>query len=761
MRGRSGWAAVAAGVLLLVVLGPLLAPHPPTSVVGAPFLAPTAAHPLGTDVIGRDVLSRVLHGGLPLVSVAAVSLTLAYLLGVGLGLVAGLRRRADPWISGPVDAVVVLPWFLLLAVIATALGAGPVAVAIATALASVPWIVRIVRTATREVAATGYLEAALARGEPLWWLALREVLPALRPVLLADAGVRLSATMSIVAVSSFLGLGLRPPSADWALMITENRQGFALQPVAVLAPALLVMALVVAVNMIGDRALGPPVSDPVAVAPDADGGLRVEGLTVRAPDGTVLLDDLAFALPRGGAVAVTGPSGAGKTTLALAVLGALPGELRATGAVRAGSAADGRRGAGYVPQDPAAGLNPALRIGTAVREIARLHDRGGDPVGRALRRAGLPDDPEFRRRYPHQLSGGQQQRVLLAMALLGDPAVLVLDEPTTGLDAAARAGLVATLADLRRDTGTTLLVITHDLATLAPVVDHVAALEHGRLVAFGPAEPPAPAPPRPPRHTRTADRAVLRVAGLVTGHDRKSPVADGLSFTLGPGDCLALTGPSGAGKTTIARTLAGLHPRLGGSVLLDGVALPPRVDQRDRDRRRALQLVPQNPATTLNPAHPIGAQVARPLRLLRGASAKTAAREAARLLAAVRLDAAVAARRPDRLSGGQQQRAALARALAAGPDVLICDEITASLDAAATAVVLDVLDELRASGVALIVISHQAEVVDRLADHVLEIGARPVGSGERRSQAPVQRGSRRSKNAEIPSATSVERSSSA
>ncbi|MFC3965114.1 ABC transporter ATP-binding protein/permease [Nocardia jiangsuensis] len=713
---RTGWAVLAAALLLLVLAGPLLAPHPPTAVAGAPFLPPAAAHPLGTDVIGRDVLSRVLHGGLPLVSIAALSLTLAYAAGAGLGVVAGLRRRADPWISRPVDAIVVLPWFLLLAVIATALGAGPAAVATAAALAAVPWIVRIVRTATVEIAATGYVESARARGEPLWRLALVEVLPNLRPVLAADAGVRLSATVSIVAVSSFLGLGLRPPSADWALMITENRQGFAQQPLAVLAPALLIMVLVVAVNMISDRALDPGAAGP-ALPPvsGGGGGVRVRGLRVLAADGATVLDGIDLDLPAGSAVAVVGDSGAGKTTLALAILGALPAGLSATGQV---SVESGSRAVGYVPQDPGSGLNPALRIGTALAEITRLH---GDSVGTALRRVGLPDDRAFRRRHPHQLSGGQQQRVLLAMALLGDPAVVVLDEPTTGLDAAARADLVRTL---RRDTAATLLVITHDPAALAPIVQHVAELERGRLISFRPVADLAPAP-EVARKTlpHSAREAILRVDGLTTGHRRGRPVATDLSFTLRPGHCLALTGPSGAGKTTVARTLAGLHPPDRGTLTLRGQPLHPRVDHRPIAQRRAIQLVCQNPATSLNPAHSIGTQIARPLRLLRGMTAPAATRETSRLLAAVRLAPELAARRPDRLSGGQQQRAALARALAAGPEVLLCDEITASLDRRAAEVVLDILDDLRGSGVALLVISHQQWVLERLADGIVDLAA--------------------------------------
>ncbi|WP_109524225.1 MULTISPECIES: ABC transporter ATP-binding protein/permease [Nocardia] len=737
---RTGWAAVTAGVLLLALLGPVCAPYSPTASGGPPFRAPSARHLLGTDVVGRDVLSRVMHGGLPLLSIASLALAVAYSLGVTFGLLAGLRRPADRWIMRPVDAIVVMPWFLMLAVIATAIGAGPAAIVLTSALASVPWIIRIVRTAVLEVVPTGYVESARARGEPLWRLALVEVLPSVRSVVLADAGVRVSMTISMVAVSGFLGLGLRPPSADWALMITENRPGFALQPWAVLAPAVLIMALVVSVNMVTDRALGldrPPTRwTPTRTRAD-DIGLEIEALTVLGPGGDPVLDDVSVRVRPGRGLAVIGPSGAGKSTLASAVLGALPPGMSASGTVSVGAGASGRRTVGYVPQDPASGLNPALRVGTAIGEIARPHggmDRRA-AVARALRRVGLPDDRAFRRRFPHQLSGGQQQRVLLAMALVAEPAVLVLDEPTTGLDAATRTELVDMVRGIRRDTAITLLVITHDLSTVAPLIDDVLELERGAVISLASyrAEKPMAATISTAREFAVDAAPVLRATALRVGYrrgNRFGAVADGLAFDVRPGECLALTGPSGAGKTTVARALAGLHPAEDGVVELDGQRLARHVDRRSVDQRRAIQLIFQNPATSLNPAYRVGAQIARPLRLLRGMDVRDAARETERLLEAVRLDPVLAQRRPDSLSGGQQQRVAIARALAAGPRVLICDEITASLDARTGDVVLDLLDELREQGLALVLISHQARVIERLADATLAVdgGARAVSA---------------------------------
>ncbi|TQM30823.1 ATP-binding cassette domain-containing protein [Nocardia bhagyanarayanae] len=811
-----------------VVLGPLLAPHSATAPVGRPFQGPSARYPFGTDVVGRDVLSRLLHGGVPLVSIATLALVTAYVIGLALGLLAGLRRGADPWVMRPVDAVVIVPWFLLLAVVATAMGPGPWAIVVTTAAASAPWIARIVRTAVLDLASRGYVEAARARGEPWWRIAVVEVLPNLRSVVLADAGIRVSGAIAMVAVSGFLGLGLRPPSADWALMITENRPGFAVAPWSVLAPAGMVMALVVSVNLLVDRLLGGDERrvEPVIGAPGD--GVAVRGLSVRDARGRVVLDDVTLAVDRGRGLAVIGPSGAGKTTFALAVLGALPEGMSATGVITT-PAATGRRTVGYVPQDPSAGLNPALRIGTSIREIGRVR-AGSTPtdVAAALRRVGLPTDRSFQRRYPHQLSGGQQQRVLLAMALLGDPALIVLDEPTTGLDTRTRTDLLDTLRTIRRDTATTFLVVTHDLPGLSSIVDDVAEFDGGRLIRFAPLRSPGSAEPaRPELGTglflpvasaevdrlndrdaspilpleksslevdvgptllrpvagaeadRSTDRdaspalplkklpveddvsptllsrvagsegdlstdrdassalpleksagqvemspmrpAVLRVDGLTVRHGRSRPVLSGVGFELGAGECLALTGRSGAGKTTVARVLAGLCEPHSGTIELAGRRLPAGVDRRSIEERRAIQLVFQNPATSLNPAYSVGRQVRRTLCLLRGFDEKTAYTEALRLFESLHLDPSLLSRRPSQLSGGQQQRVAIARALAAAPTVLICDEITASLDAKARTAVLDLLDSLRTTGLSMILISHQPEVIDRLADRALTI----------------------------------------
>ena len=838
---RAGWWAVLGAVVLMVVLGPVLAPYSPTAPVGPPFRPPSPEHLLGTDIVGRDVLSRLLCGGWSLLGTALPALVLAYAVGGGIGLIAGLRRRADPWLMRPVDAVMVLPWFLILAVIATALGPGTAAVLTTAVLGSAPWIARIVRTAVHDIADLPYLDDARMRGESLLRTALVEVLPNLRPIILADAGIRLSGVVSIVAVGGFLGFGQRPPDPDWALMITENRAGFGVQPWAVLAPALGVAVLVVSANMLGDRTVAsgsraggilgrrtgvgfrgrwtagrdgataeggdavrirrtgpapttgtsgengthggaPPRSDAGArgrrgIGSDAGKRVRAEGLGVHTASGAVLLEGVTVGVGAGRGLAVVGASGAGKTTFAAALLGALPAGLGAAGEVELRVDDMGRRRVGFVPQDPSTGLNPALRIGTSIGEIARLYGTTDTTteVEAALQRVGLPHDRAFRRRFPHQLSGGQQQRVLLAMAMLGDPALVVLDEPTTGLDARTRSGIVATLAELRRESDAALVIITHDLNGVAPLIDEVLELADGRMQTLKPLAahlaPPAVdlsaellsagaatlddvrepsatvgrrenAPVEQPSVALTVggydpgmraagDTAgagtgsILRVRGLGLRY-RSHHVAHGLSLDLEVGAGLAVTGRSGSGKTTLARALAGLHPASAGTLWLDEQALPLRLEARPAPQLRAIRLIAQNPATSLNPAHRVGAQLERPLRLLRGLDGAAAAAEAARLLISVGLDPALAARRPAALSGGQQQRVALARALAAEPSVLICDEITASLDAESRRIVVDLLAGLRRNGTALIVISHQEQVLAALTESELSLDAAPA-----------------------------------
>ncbi|GEL25034.1 hypothetical protein PSU4_39880 [Pseudonocardia sulfidoxydans NBRC 16205] len=730
MRTRLVPAVVAVLVLLVVVIGPFVAPWPPGETVGRPFTGASAEHLLGTDKLGRDVLSRLLHGGWRLLLITAAALTCAYAVALPLGLLAGLRRRADGWVMRPVDVLVVLPWFLLLAVLATVAGRGAPALLVAGALATLPWVVRLVRTATVEEASAGYVEAAVARAEPWRRIAWREVVPNIGPVVLADAGMRLTATLSVVTVGGYLGLGLPPDVPDWALAVATNQSGITLQPWAVLAPALMIVALVVSVNLLVDTRDSRAVPAVARLARSGTGTLNgrmgeddtvveVNGLTVRGAEGRLLLEGADLALCAGHGLAVVGASGAGKSTLARAIANSLGPGLVATGDVQLRRPGGGPgRVLGWVPQDPALALNPSLRISAQLRDVLRAHRRPADAaaVRAALSGVGLPADREFMRRYPHELSGGQQQRVLVALALVGDPAVLVLDEPTTGLDPAAVTGVLDLLRNLRAR-GISLIIVTHALPIVLDLVDDVAVLDAGRIISVLPAAPrTGPAVVQEARRSaRPSAAPLLTVHELAAGYGQTQVIAD-VDLSVCAGECLGVVGRSGSGKSTIARCLVGLHAPSRGTVTLDGTALARRAASRSRAQRGAIQFVFQNPARSLNPRRTVGEELRAPVRIF------GTAEEPADLLHRVGLGVELLDRRTDRLSGGQQQRVAVARALAARPRLLICDEVTASLDPQSRQVVIDLLDRLcNESGLAILFVSHDVEAVASLTDRILTV----------------------------------------
>jgi peptide/nickel transport system permease protein len=275
LRSMTGGVGVVLGgtVLLIGVFGPFFAPHSPAALVGAPFSLPSARFPLGTDVLGRDVVSRVLCGGRTVIALAGAATVLGYVGGLTIGLVAGYnQRRADTVLMRIVDVLLAFPPILFLLVLATGAGPSPETLVIGVAITHVPSIARIVRAATLEVARKGYVEAAVARGERSWYILRREIAPNVLHAILADVGIRLTWSILLVAAVNFLGLGLQPPHADWALMIAENRSGLSIQPWAVVVPGLLIAALTIACNLIGDA-----IAESLGVSPRLDG---IEGIEV-------------------------------------------------------------------------------------------------------------------------------------------------------------------------------------------------------------------------------------------------------------------------------------------------------------------------------------------------------------------------------------------------------------------------------------------------------------------------------------------------
>lgn len=485
-------------------------------------------------------------------------------------------------------------------------------------------------------------------------------------------------------------------------------------------------------------------------------GLTVRGLTVADSTGTAIVDGLDLRIAPGEVVALMGPSGAGKTTVLRAVLGALQeGLSRTAGRVEwHGSPVRAprrwrRRNVGFLGQDPASALHPLLDARAAVEEALPGAARRAGAAEQALAGVGL-DPADIGRRRPHQLSGGQAQRVALARALAANPELLVLDEPTSALDGAALDFALELVRRRRGDGRSLTLLVSHDMGVVSELADHVVRLgvrprdrqDRGRNGATGrrPGGAPVPVarardagrppnidsapPPEEPGVVRPSG-AALTVRGLAVAQPPGgAPLLAGVDLHLAPGGSVAVLGPSGCGKSTLLRALAGLHPVESGNVTVLGEALPWAVAERDPAALRALALVGQDPLDALNPARRVATAVARPLRTLRGLTRSAARAEALRLLAAVGLEPGLGRRYPGALSGGQRQRVALARALAGGPALLLADEITAALDPRTADLILDLIDGLRRdTGLAVLMVTHDTAVAAR-ADRVLHIAGR-------------------------------------
>jgi peptide/nickel transport system ATP-binding protein len=497
--------------------------------------------------------------------------------------------------------------------------------------------------------------------------------------------------------------------------------------------------------------------------------LEVRGLDVgyRRPDGTLgpAVIGASFSLAEGESLGLVGESGSGKSTLARALLGyCRPGGVISAGEVRLEGSdilALDRAGiqrlrgglAAFVPQNPLSSLTPHLRVGSQVAEAVRLHRACGAAQARAatlelFEAVGLPDPLRLYDRYPHELSGGQCQRVVISAALAGNPRLVVLDEPTTALDKTTEVQVLELVKRLRERFKATLIYVSHDLNVISEMCDRVVVMLEGRAVEEGATRQVYRNPvhdytrrliaavPRLDRAGKVGDaasaRPLLAVSGLgyryATGRrwpwskaaDEPRDALSDVSFEISPGETLGLVGESGSGKSTAAAVIAGLLAPAAGTLRFDGEALPPLAAQRSAQVRRRIQLIFQDPLSSLNPRHRVDAILARPLALFHGLSGAQARRRSVELLEQLQLDPAFLDRYPRQLSGGQQQRVAIARAFAASPDLIVCDEITSALDVSVQAQVLALLKALQErSGTACLFISHDLGVIRQVAGRVV------------------------------------------
>ncbi|OKK10540.1 peptide ABC transporter ATPase [Streptomyces sp. CB02488] len=465
----------------------------------------------------------------------------------------------------------------------------------------------------------------------------------------------------------------------------------------------------------------------------------------------------------GETLALVGESGSGKSTIALAAMGLLTGNARATGsAVIAGTQVVGAREsdlaslrgrtASMVFQEPATALDPLTRVGRQIAEVIRNHremspkDAAAEAVG-LLRKVGIPEPEKRATAYPFQLSGGQRQRVVIAMAIANSPALLIADEPTTALDVTVQAEILDLLRRLAAETGTGVLLVTHNMGVVADFADRVAVMYRGEIVETGPVEDVLLRPSHD--YTRRLLAAVPRLSVAEAGQSAPAastaapdaePVAelrdvrvdfgrgknavralDGVSFAVHPGQTLGLVGESGSGKSTASRVALGLIAPSSGTVSLFGTDLG-RVRSRARRALRAgIGVVLQDPVASLDARMTVGECVAEPLRVHhRGISAKDRRSKVAAILDRVRLPREVADRAPRELSGGQRQRVSLARALVLEPRLLVADEPTSALDVSVQQAVLEVISELQDElGFACLFVSHDLAVVQHFAQRVV------------------------------------------
>ena len=495
--------------------------------------------------------------------------------------------------------------------------------------------------------------------------------------------------------------------------------------------------------------------------------LDIAGLNIKASHqhgAAPLLKDMTLRLRCGEVLGLIGESGAGKSTLGLAALGyQRTGCWRNGGVIRFDdillrqgdektlSSLRGVRMA-YVAQSAAAAFNPVHRLGGQITEAARCHaalsrQEATRRMVSLFRRFDLPFPDSFGQRFPHQASGGQLQRAMIVMAMLCEPHLIVFDEPTTALDVTTQIEVLATIKkNIRAQRSTSALYITHDLAVVAQVADRIMVLKDGMLVEENNTESLLTRPQRQytkellsvyqveRKRGRVAKRAgvLLRGEGLDAGYGDGARILEDVRFEVSEHEVLGVVGESGSGKSTLARVVTGLLPSRKGGLWLEGKSLPRRLKRRSKEQLRRVQLVSQIPDTALNPRQKIGEALGRPLSYF--FPQRTLAereRRLGELLSSCELDPRLVSAFPAELSGGQKQRVCIARALAAEPDIIVCDEITSALDRLIAKGIVNLMLDLQAKlGMAYIFISHDLGLVRAISDDIMVMqGGRVLSYG--------------------------------
>jgi len=854
----------------IAIFGPWLSPYTSTQMIASDARqAPSWSHWFGTDLLGRDILSRVIHGARNILSLTGLGSLIAVIVGTVLGLASGYwGGLLDEIIMRVFDSLLAIPALLLALVLLGAVGQSQASVLAVIAVVYIPVVARVVRSEVLSVKSLGYIEAARLRGEHLPYILFREILPSVLPALSVEAALRFSYGIFLVASLGYLGVGVQPPTPDWGLMVKEARSTVRLTPWALYFPAGAISLLVIGVNLTADglksalqssrqslssrersrilaarRELREGPFDPgEAFLSDEAAMLKAHNLTAsyRVDNEWVdALRDVTLSIRSGETLGVVGESGSGKSTLALAIVQYLSsngavrsGELQFEGETLLGRSNKSGHNAhstniALIPQDPMASLNPSIRVGQQIDEVLRLNGRGRKSeiarhVTELISRVRIPDPERAIRQYPHQLSGGMQQRIATAMALAANPHLLILDEPTTGLDVTTEAAILDLVSELLSVGSRSALYISHDLGVVSRISDRIAVLYAGELLEVGAVSQVFGEPTHPytvgllaslPKFSTEAGRCELpsmtgsiptlsqlpegcvfrprcplatslclqrpELASLEDGHgvrchhqvqaagmrdtlfaatepqsrtpsDQHSrPLLDiqkivtsfpirrsvretlsgaakksvqavnGVTLSVRPGRTLGIVGESGSGKTTLARSILGLTLRSDGHLILNEKDLAPALSRRRKSELREIQAVSQNPDQALNPHLSVGVSLKRQLVRLTDRSRSSVDAAVKERLIQVGLSPDYMHRFPSQISGGEKQRVAIARAIGSDPSLLLCDEVTSSLDVSVQARVLNLLLRLQSeTGRATLFITHDLAVVAHLADEI-------------------------------------------